>query len=800
MVPKYLLTLRTLASRVTFPRRAGKDLALAGVIAALTLLIYAPPLAPASVSIDLPPDQVASTEAETRVPPARIQPSPHDSPGVFESFERGVARLRLLQLEDVVGAINRLTASVTERILLAVPIGSFPYRLTLLSASFGALTVALCALFVRRLGAIRAAAAAGALALGFSGAFWSEAAVASANMPRSACLLVVLLSLLKWADTRTVAFLWMGWGVYVLSLGDHPFLLSILPAMVFYVYTVRSGRHRKLPFVITASWLALAVVWSGIAPYVLPGPALLALQVPRLSEIWIGELTPLGILFFGAGIGRLMTHRTRDDLLLLAALVGVMSWMLHSDLTDRTSSLPMIVLAFAVVGSGMSWIAEACIRQSRRTAVVAVLLVLPVVSFVSNHAAAGQARAEQAVWFEYAEALSEALPDNAVIAAVENAREPVLRFWQFDMAGAPPVIRVPPTKVWRLKAGGQTVYVFNRSRAHLVLLGLRFARIGRMQMDVSLGEYLERAPRGTLVAAAASAEITELLRSQHLLAFRSVGGGTALLDEPGRFYGIVGVKGRGRALERADSRNVRLRVEAGDSIGTDVALSPVTLEVSSDHTGGRIEVNGRTVIHEQVGMALAIVTPTGDVETTHSVVERGGDLRVALPTRGLAVARMTTFEPCAAIGSERWVDVSGAMANGRVGILFSASQALDQTLQLYIAGSESLVLVRSAMEELASAVIDFEVFDTDDPIDSAALAPLLDFDGLGRRHAVAQQRYVHLVHVRPAPRAPLLAGLPLNRPPQMAFARAVGTANDAETILVCPGRRVRRLARTRQPR
>ena len=144
-----------------------------------------------------------------------------------------------------------------------LPFGSLAYRINLMSAVFGAVTVALVFLCGRRAGAGRFASAVGSFGLACGPLFWSTAVGAEVYTIHTALLAAILLSLLSWAHTRSVTTYFAAVGFVALSLGHHTTMLLLGPAFAAYVLLVDSHfalRPRRLA--LTAGVLAL-----GLAPY-----------------------------------------------------------------------------------------------------------------------------------------------------------------------------------------------------------------------------------------------------------------------------------------------------------------------------------------------------------------------------------------------------------------------------------------------------------------------------------------------------------------------------------------------------
>jgi hypothetical protein len=137
------------------------------------------------------------------------------------------------------------------RLLGLLPLGSLAWRVNLLSATSGAVTVSAVYLLARHVTRSRIGALLGSLALGLSYTFWSQAVIAEVYTPGLAFLSVIMLLLWHWQRTGVeqgntrrllVAALLTG-----LSLGVHASVPLIAPAaVIFVVWTLWSRRSSWL--------------------------------------------------------------------------------------------------------------------------------------------------------------------------------------------------------------------------------------------------------------------------------------------------------------------------------------------------------------------------------------------------------------------------------------------------------------------------------------------------------------------------------------------------------------------------
>ena len=126
-----------------------------------------------------------------------------------------------------------------------LPFGDVAYRVNLASAVYG--VGAVSAVYVAGLLLARRilAAAAGALAFGVSGAFWSEAGIAEVYTLAALFLAAVMCALLLWRDRRNDRFLLLGAFLTGLSLTHHLSSVFVVPAGLAFVYLTDRGVYAR---------------------------------------------------------------------------------------------------------------------------------------------------------------------------------------------------------------------------------------------------------------------------------------------------------------------------------------------------------------------------------------------------------------------------------------------------------------------------------------------------------------------------------------------------------------------------
>jgi len=165
-----------------------------------------------------------------------------------------------------------------------LPLGDAAYRINLLSALFAAAAVGLtyplvlkvlhAALPGRPEAQSRSVAVLAALTLAVSRTFWSQALRAEVYALNSLFVVVVLLLLLRWSESRSPRTLELAALIYGLSLTHHRTMIFFLPSSLLFVWLTDRLVFRKAGFLLTL--LALVAV-----------PQVLYLYIP-----WRAPVTP----------------------------------------------------------------------------------------------------------------------------------------------------------------------------------------------------------------------------------------------------------------------------------------------------------------------------------------------------------------------------------------------------------------------------------------------------------------------------------------------------------------------------
>jgi hypothetical protein len=192
------------------------------------------------------------------------------------------------------------------RALGALPVGpSVAYRINLMSAVCAALAAVTVYLIVVRLVRDPVAGASAALSFAFSRALWGQAVVAEVYALNAFLIGAVLLIFIIWHQERDRRLLYLGLGLYALSFGNHMTVVTLLPAILFFLLATEP-RILTEPKAV-AAMMGLGLLGASQYLYVI----LRAQQQPLLNELgpfswrgWVHWMTRSRFegQFFGFGV------------------------------------------------------------------------------------------------------------------------------------------------------------------------------------------------------------------------------------------------------------------------------------------------------------------------------------------------------------------------------------------------------------------------------------------------------------------------------------------------------------------
>jgi hypothetical protein len=138
------------------------------------------------------------------------------------------------------------------------PFGEPAWRMNLLSAIFAVATCLVLLRVLRLLGVDAIPAAAGAIAIGLTRAFWSQSLVAEVYSLNALFIAVVLLGVVTYERTRDQAWLIASGAVFILSFAHHTSSVLLLPGLIVYAL------WRRTTFLLAPRALGLFLL-SGLA-------------------------------------------------------------------------------------------------------------------------------------------------------------------------------------------------------------------------------------------------------------------------------------------------------------------------------------------------------------------------------------------------------------------------------------------------------------------------------------------------------------------------------------------------------
>jgi hypothetical protein len=131
------------------------------------------------------------------------------------------------------------------KLFTLIPIGDIAYRVNLMSAFFGAMTVFLLYIIVYHLTLRRSAALIAALTIAVTSTLWSNATWAVSYDLNAFLTLLILFLLMKWRASGLISCLYLAVLTFGLSLGNHRLILVMLVPLAYLIWlNQRTGLQR----------------------------------------------------------------------------------------------------------------------------------------------------------------------------------------------------------------------------------------------------------------------------------------------------------------------------------------------------------------------------------------------------------------------------------------------------------------------------------------------------------------------------------------------------------------------------
>ncbi len=418
------------------------------------------------------------------------------------------------------------------KLFTLIPLGDVAYRVNLMSAFFGALTVALLYLTLELALKLRVPALLGALVFAVSPVFWSQAVIAEVYTLNSAFVALVLFLLLRWQEIvergesgegtlRALAL------VYGLSHTHHRSMLLLAPAMVIFIWIVDRSIFRKgkelarlgLLFLVPLSLYLYIAIRGFYIPTAQGGHidsfrffidyitgallyrAIRATPFPESRDLafYMGLFSKqFGLAGMALGLLGLfwLLRRSKVSLLLMLAVVVNLAFTLHYQVYDiHVFFIPIFLIWSIWIGVGFTLLWEAMLaildrmekvprlpwQQVSYAALLVAGTLLPWTLFRENHQAVDLSQQ----WWVHdhgVDMLSQPLEEDAAIVGILGEMT-LLRYFQETEGLRPEIITVAADfEAERLAAveeqleAGHPVYLTRRlpgaeERWHLSALG-----------------------------------------------------------------------------------------------------------------------------------------------------------------------------------------------------------------------------------------------------------------------------------------------------------------------------------------
>jgi hypothetical protein len=284
-----------------------------------------------------------------------------------------------------------------------LPVGDVAYRVNLMSAVFGALTVALVYATLRQLTHHRLAALLGAAILAVTPVFWSQSVIAEVYTLNSAFVAGVLCLLLAWANrpemrsssleeerATSPRFLYFAALLYGLSLTHHRTMILLAPAALIFVALVdrRVFTNGRLLLKLALLMVAPVVLYlylplrgmtmsslngvyqntpRGFLSYVTAGSYGVFLAENPLAQsrdlafygiLLLGQFTWAGLLLAAVGLAWSFRRRAVGLLLILFALITALFALVYRVPDVEVFLIPLFLVCSLWIGLGFAAVWE----------------------------------------------------------------------------------------------------------------------------------------------------------------------------------------------------------------------------------------------------------------------------------------------------------------------------------------------------------------------------------------------------------------------------------------------------------
>ena len=586
-----------------------------------------------------------------------------------------------------------------------VPLGTIAARVNALSALFGAGTVALLALLLRRLGTSRVAAAGGALGLATGAAFWFYSVTAEVYTFAALLLTAACIRLAAWFADPSAGRLRAAATVYGIAVGHHPLLGATLPAvgaaalwrdrtllgrpaewivlllcpivgLLPYVYILAATAHGS-PYLesqarsLSELFDVLRASRYEASQFAFDTGTLATVRVPAVGALIVAELGWTGIVLAVVGLVTLARRHAPPAILFGGAFLTY-ALGVAATVGDVRGFLVMgMPLAWGLAGLGLDAVLGRLPTRRGAVALGAVAVAVWSLIAVRTNLPANDMHRDTtaAAFFRH---LFDRLPGRVAFVFEDYWTQMMRLYPPFTGTGGVGLtivdIAKDPAAVREMARQGYTVIAFNDGVSFLLRSGLRFTPW--VVADPELATSFRRfAPSDVLVAVGADAPLPVDLA----LAAPSVEARQLIGRRGSRQILVSTIDGRRVRTESGDGRVV-MTLGGAEGFGA-------PLDVAIDDDGATIHLGARAVLERTPGVSLVMLSARGEL-VQRVTAAPGAPLRLPLSASGRMAWRLTGEGQCAPVGTA-WTDVSAIAADGSL----SGFVPLERTMTLDLRGA-----------------------------------------------------------------------------------------------------------------
>jgi len=217
-----------------------------------------------------------------------------------------------------------------------IPIGEIAWRVNLMSAFFGALTIGLLSLIINKLTRYKILAFAIPLVYAFTRIFWSQSLIAEVYTLNAFFLALIILLLLKWKGNKREKFLLFIAFTYGLAMTNHIFLMALLAPFGIIFFLVEDRKMFKNRKLLTKMFLLFLI---GFSVY-------LYLPIRSMSDVFMDAGNPETLRNFWDVI----TYKKYSDVGLGINISGQKLYFIVAFFQNLVREFSFLLIPFGLIG------------------------------------------------------------------------------------------------------------------------------------------------------------------------------------------------------------------------------------------------------------------------------------------------------------------------------------------------------------------------------------------------------------------------------------------------------------------